>query len=85
MDSEQDALARAVQGHVPHQPWSRWGNEPVPVEITFTGHSDPDAPWSVKFVTGLKGGNRKWAYASGATLTTALRAARAKQLGGEPR
>lgn len=84
-DVELDALARMVQNHVPDQPWGRWGNAPVPIEIYFNAAgADPAQPWSVKFVTGLKGGNRQWAWASGGTLTEALRGARHKQVTATP-
>jgi hypothetical protein len=83
--SEQGALARMVQNHVPEQPWGHRGNAPVPIEIYFdAAGADPAQPWSVKFVTGLKGENRRWAWASGGTLTEALRGARHKQLAAAP-
>jgi hypothetical protein len=78
---ELDGLIRLVQNHVPDQPWGRWGNAPVPVEISY--NDEVPEPWRVKFVAGLRGRaerrTRAWGYAAGTTLTAALTEARRVQ------
>jgi hypothetical protein len=80
-------LAEAVRCHVPVQPDSRHGTEPVPVEIFYGPLTDPAGTggrrcaWSVRFVTSLGPGGRtrRWGWASGRTLASALQAARVIQ------
>jgi hypothetical protein len=83
--SPAETLARQVQDHIAQQPWSMWGNSPVPVEINFDARSGPGSLWSVRFVRGLTAryghpaAQRVWAIAYGPTITAALEAARAAQ------
>jgi len=81
-------LAEAVRCHVPMQPeHPSHGTEPVPVEIFYGPLSDPAGTgerrcaWSVRFVTclGPGGRTRRWGWASGRTLASALQAARVIQ------
>ena len=73
-------LACRVQYHVPQQPWGRWGDAPVPVELWFDAGSDGRSPhWRLRFVTGLKNGKRTWGHAEGKTVEAALAAARELQ------
>jgi hypothetical protein len=79
-------LAEAVRCHVPVQPeHPRNGTEPVPVEIFYgplsDGTGEQRCAWSVRFVTspGSGGRTRRWGWASGRTLASALQAARAIQ------
>lgn len=72
-------LARRVQNHVPVQPWSRLGDRPVPLEIGFD--MDEAEPWFVRYVTGVRGSQRRWSVKRGRTLKEALERARAHQLG----
>lgn len=81
-------LAEAVRCHVPIQPeHPRHGTEPVPVEIFYGPLTDPAGTggrrcaWSVRFVTSLGPGGRtrRWGWASGRTLASALQAARVIQ------
>lgn len=90
MSTELDALARAVQDHIPEQPWSRRGNDPLPVQIEYDAHAAPGlAPWWVRFVVAVKPGGapegkRAWATVRGDTLSAALTAARAAQRAARP-
>jgi len=78
-------LAEAVRCHVPVQPDSRHGTGPVPVEIFYgplpDGTGGQRCDWSVRFVTGLSPGGRtrRWGWARGRTLASALQAARGIQ------
>ena len=75
-----EELARAVQHHVPEQPWSYCGNNPVPLEITYS-----NGIWKVAFVVSLSpsGKTRRWSNARGTSLYAALEAARKIQEGKE--
>lgn len=77
------ALARAVQHHCPHQPAALTAL-PAAVQVWFD-HAEAE-PWRVRFVRSMGGGSatarrRVWAVTTGATLTTALEAARRMQAG----
>jgi hypothetical protein len=82
------ALAEAVWCHVPVQPENpRHGTGPVPVEIFYGPLPDPGTGerrcgWPARFVTGQGPGGRtrRWSWARGRTLASALQAARAIQL-----
>lgn len=75
-------LAEAVRCHVPIQPGSRHGTDPVPAGIFYgllpAGTGEQRCDWSVRFVTGLSPGGRirHWGWARGRTLASALQAAR---------
>jgi hypothetical protein len=78
------ALAEAVRCHMPAQPGSRHGDQPVPVEMWWGPlGAAGECGWSVRFVTGLSSGGRtrRWGWAAGPPLTSALLAARDIQLG----
>ena len=80
--SDLNDLARAVQQHVLLQPWGRYGDLPIPLEVMFNGNEEDGGPrWSVRFVTGVKGDRRIWGRTAAPTLTGALELARAKQTG----
>jgi hypothetical protein len=70
------SLAEAVRCHVPVQPWSRYGDDPVPVEMSWDGKK-----WAVRFVTAVSQGRRQWKTATGTTPDAALDAARRIQRG----
>lgn len=69
--------ARAVQNHVPVQPWSHRGDRPSPLEIGFD--LDEAEPWFVRYVKGVRGTQRRWGGRRGRTLAQALDRAREDQ------
>lgn len=75
-----NSLAALVQRHVPEQPWSSYGHEPIPVQIWFS--QDREEPWTVEFVLGLNstGSRRRKGFASGTTVEEALQKARRMQM-----
>ena len=80
-----NAIARDVQTHVPHQPWSGRGNDPAPVELWFDARPGGPPVWRARFVVDTLAGTRlRWGHAEGPTVEAVLRAARDAQRGYSP-
>lgn len=77
---DQEKLARAVQLHIPRQPWGHSGYEPHPLEVIF--NVTRSQPWTVRFVLALNklGSKRVWGFSTASTLGEALEDARLQQI-----